>query len=822
MDVDAIQPGADFTDAINQAVGACDVLVSIIGKQWLSLSDARGRPRLDDRRDLVRLEIQSALERKIRVVPTLVQGAQMPRADQLPRSLAKLAGRNAIEISHVRWQQDLGRLIATLENPTPRSEPRVQNLPRQLTSFVGRTGDVAAIKQTLLSVRLLTLTGPGGCGKTRLALHAAAELLDEYPDGVWLVEFAPATDPELVPHIVASTLRVHEQPGQPLTETLISYLQGQRALLILDNCEHLVNACASLADALLRACPELHVLATSREVLNVVGEVSRQVPSLGLPGPMNTVNLDAIARSEAVQLFIDRARLVRSDFALSETNASAVAQVCQRLDGIPLAIELAAARVRMLPPSEILDRLHDRFRLLTSGSRTALPRQQTLRAAVEWSYKLLSQSEQILFNRLSVFAAAFSLESAETVCAGDDVAHEQILEVLGALVDKSLVVVGEASDGRSRYVLLESLRQYGREQLQQLDSRATRMRHASYYFDLGRQAEPHLFASFEVDSWSYWLARLNLELADLRSALTWAFANDAASAAELVIRLGWFWWFHGYVVEGREWLAKAMAIDLTDPAMRATALAADGRLASRAGAHREAANRFREAASISRRIDDKSRLAFALFDLGTVARATGKLGRALLLLDKSQSMWRLLGDTRMVGYAQQELGVLAMARGDDELAEKQFTIAIDTFRTEGDRWGLGLNLANLAELRIRRGDTRSAVTMVRESLSVTDEFGDPFVQAQLLDYAGIVAIGNSAVVDGVRLVAAATMARRRLGAVPSLAHRTLVNDWRRKADLLIGSQAARKAWDAGSTIDTVEALEAAHVVTTNLSGGPAI
>lgn len=818
MDVDAIQPGADFADVIDQAVDACDVMLSVIGKNWLSAPDGGGRRRLDDRRDLVRLEIQSALNRKIRVVPCLVQGAEMPTTGQLPKSLATFARRNAVVISHLHWQQDVERLIATLEKPTQQNAPRAHNLPRQLTSFVGRKGEVVAVKETLLNARLLTLTGPAGCGKTRLALQAAAELLDDYPNGVWLIELAPVTDPDLVPNVVASTLGIQEQPGQPPTQTLISHLKEQRALLVLDNCEHLLDACASLANTLLRTSQEVRILATSREVLNVQGEASRQVPSMGVPSPTDSVNLAAIAGSEAVQLFIDRVRLARLDFALNEANALVIAQICQRLDGIPLAIELAAARARMMPPPEILDRLQDRFRLLTSGSRTALPRQQTLLAAVEWSYKLLSHPEQILFNRLSVFAGSFSLEAAEAVCASGELALDQILDLLAALVDKSLVVVGEASDGRSRYVLLESLRQFGREQLRQLDEREIQLRHATYYFELGRVAEPHLFASFDADSWHYWVALLDRELADIRSALTWAFSNDAANAAELVIHLGWFWWFRGYVVEGREWLAKALASNFTNSAIRAAALSADGRLASRQGAHREAAIRFREAAAIFRQLDDQSGLAFALFDLGTVARATGRMDRASPLLEKSLSIWRRLDDKRMVAYAQQELGVLAMASGQDKGAERQFTAAIEAFRAEGDRWGLGLNLANLAELLIRRGDERSAVTMVRESLAITGEFADPFVQAQLLDYAGIVAIGNGEVAEGLRLLASAAIARQRLGAIPSLAHRALVSKWRRQADRLIGSQAAKKAWDAGSALGTVEALQAAHELTAKLRG----
>jgi predicted ATPase len=336
-------------------------------------------------------------------------------------------------------------------------DARPHNLPLQVTSFVGRERELAEVGRLLAAGRLATLTGPGGTGKTRLALHAAADALEGHPDGVWLAELAALADPALVPQAVAAAVGVREEPGRPLLPTLTAALAPRRVLLVLDNCEHLLDACARLVDALLRACPHVRLLCTSREALGIAGEAVWRVPSLAVPaaaaGLHAPVGPDAagLARSAAVRLFVDRAAAVRPGFALTEENAAAVARVCARLDGIPLAIELAAARVRVLPPRQLLARLDDRFRLLTGGSRTALERHQTLQATVDWSYALLAQPERAVFARLAVFAGGWTLEAAEAVCAGDGIEAVEVLDLLTRLADRSLVVVEEQPDGTARY-----------------------------------------------------------------------------------------------------------------------------------------------------------------------------------------------------------------------------------------------------------------------------------------------------------------------------------------------------------------------------------
>jgi predicted ATPase len=353
------------------------------------------------------------------------------------------------------------RVKAHTQTPTSaQGEAPRHNLPAPITSFVGREHELADVQARLAEARLLTLTGVGGCGKTRLALEVARAVLDRYPDGVWLVELASLADPALVPYSVAGVVGGRESAGQSTVSALALQLRNRCLLLVLDNCEHLLDACARLVDALLRACSDLKVLATSREPLGLTGEIAWRVPSLRVPDPQHLAPLPELRQNPSVQLFAERAASAQAQFMLTERNAPAVAQICQRLDGIPLALELGAARMEALTAQQLAARLDERFRFLTGGSRAALPRQQTLRATLDWSYALLSDPEKRLFNRLSVFAGGWTLEAAEAVCAGDGIEREEVVHLLLQLIRKSLVVAQEGGDGAERYRLLETLRQY--------------------------------------------------------------------------------------------------------------------------------------------------------------------------------------------------------------------------------------------------------------------------------------------------------------------------------------------------------------------------
>src|SRR6266545_3377885 len=434
------------------------------------------------------------------------------------------------------------------------------NLPLQLTSFIGREREMQEARKLLSSSRLLTFIGPGGTGKTRLALQFAAEQLSEFRDGVWLVELAPLTDPTLFISTIASTLGLREVQGISITNIVLDYLRAKLLLLILDNCEHLVEASAQIADQLLHTCPQLKIIASSREALGLAGETVYRVPSLSLPQDFAQGGISAaedgdgsthyLMRYEATRLFIERATKAEQRFKLTDHNASSIAKICTRLDGIPLAIELAAARVKLFTPEQIAERLDDRFKLLTGGSRTALPRQQTLRALIDWSYQTLNETEQKIFRRLAVFSGGWTFEAAEAVVGESDA-----LEGLLGLVNKSVVTV-EEQDGQSRYRFLETIRQYAMEKLLESGEAVdARNRHLAHFMEYIRRAEEH----FVTAQRPIWLNRLEVEHDNIRSALGWALESDPGSALQMVGSLAVFWLSHSYLSEGCNWCQAAIS-----------------------------------------------------------------------------------------------------------------------------------------------------------------------------------------------------------------------------------------------------------------------
>jgi predicted ATPase/class 3 adenylate cyclase len=500
--------------------------------------------------------------------------------EALPRGVG-LHALGEHRLSDLQRAEQVYQLVAPglpSEFPPLRSlEAIPHNLPLQVTSFVGREREMGEIVALLGGTRLLTLTGPGGTGKTRLAVQMAAELLERYSHGAWLVELAPLADPALVPQAVAAVLRVRDNASRPVLTTLTEALRSQQLLVVLDNCEHLIHACAQLTDTLVRTCPRVHVLATSREALGIAGETAYRVPSLRLPtGP--ELHLDAVRQSEAARLFTERAAAVQPHFALTPANAQAVVQVCQRLDGIPLALELAAARVRALTVDQVAARLDHRFRLLTGGSRTALPRQQTLRATIDWSYELLSEPERMLFARLSAFVGGWSLEAAEAICADGGIEREDVLDLLIRLVEKSLVLTVGA-DSAHRYLLLETLRHYGREKLvAEGEAEVLNGRHALYYLAWAEHAGRELTGS----GLAVRLGQLEAELGNVRAALRWSVeAGDAEWGLRVSGVLSYFWYLRGFRAEGRAWLEELVALPraAARTAGRGAALSAAGDLA---------------------------------------------------------------------------------------------------------------------------------------------------------------------------------------------------------------------------------------------------
>ncbi len=424
------------------------------------------------------------------------------------------------------------------------------NLPVQLTTFIGREHEIEDARHRLRSSHLLTLIGPGGTGKTRLALQLAADVMPSFSDGVWLAELATLTDPALVVQTVGSLFHLREQLGMPLHELLIDYLRDKELLLVMDNCEHLIEACAQLADQLLHACARLKIIASSREALGIAGEAVYRVPPLSLPQP-EQLSCKDLGQCESAQLFVERASAANPRFRLTDQNAAAVAQICRRLDGIPLALELAAARVTAFSPEQIASHLDDRFRLLTGGSRTALPRQQTLRALIDWSYDLLSEGERILLRKLSVFSGGWTFDAAEAVCS--DV---NVLDLLPQLVNKSLVAV-EDEGGEPRYRLLETVRQYARDKLLELgDTEATRGAHFDYFYGLAQEAAPKLRRAGAAA----WVTKLQLEYDNLRAAMRWGLEERLADVLRMVPLLSYFWNRIGYEEEARNLIREALQL----------------------------------------------------------------------------------------------------------------------------------------------------------------------------------------------------------------------------------------------------------------------
>lgn len=498
------------------------------------------------------------------------------------------------------------------------------NLPQQLTSFIGREKAMAEVKSLLAKTRLLTLTGSGGCGKTRLSLQVAADVLEDYSDGVWLIELAPLTDPALVPQKVAQTLGIPEEAGQTIQQTLIESLKSKHLLLLLDNCEHLITACAQLTAALLRSCPQVKALATSREALGIAGEQTYRISSLSAPDPAQIPTPQSLSQYEAVQLFLERALLVKSDFAITNQNAPALAQVCYHLDGIPLALELAAARVRSLSIEDINSKLDSRFRLLTGGDRTALPRQQTLRALIDWSYDLLNAQEKVLWQRLSVFAGGWMLSAAEQVGMGENTAGEsiedwEILDLLTSLVDKSLVIAEEL-EGIARYRMLETVRQYGAEKLQASgEMEPVRGSHRDYFLALTEEIKPKLGGSEQA----HWLEVLEAEHDNLRLALTFCLEEGDGGAAGLRLAgaLAQFWMIRGHLSEGRQHLTAILSRSIGPDyrTARANALNGSGTLALLQGDYAAAYTLHQESLALERELGDKRGIANSLNNLGNVA-----------------------------------------------------------------------------------------------------------------------------------------------------------------------------------------------------------
>ena len=675
------------------------------------------------------------------------------------------------------------------------------NLPAQLTSFIGREEEIAEALRLLSSTRILTFVGPGGTGKTRLSLEVAREQVPTFKDGAWLIELAPLVDAVYILSTIASTLRLREVQGVPLLDTVTDYLRGKQLLLILDNCEHLIETCARLSEHFLHTCPKLKIITSSREALGIDGETVYHVPSLSLPHEAERLrDVEKLLNYEAPRLFTERATKANPQFTLTKDNASSVTQICLRLDGIPLAIELAAARVKLFTPQQIAERLSDRFKLLTGGSRTALPRQQTLRALIDWSYLTLNETEQAVLRALAVFSGGWTFEAAESV-AGE----AEVMDGLSGLVNKSLVNV-EDKEGESRYHYLETIRQYAMEKLMESgEAVQARDRHLAHFLEYARRAEE----KYATSERGLWLSRLEVEHDNIRSALGWALESDPESALRMVCLLPIFWLSRSYLSEGSHWcqaaITRAEELSATSPdldSMRARAYTALAMLAINRGDHSTAQSASQQAVALARRLDDSFQLARALNFLGLSAAFLGDVTLAFDSLHESESLCRKFGykddlasvlqslayitlevhgakaAEQLQSYLEEVLvlsqgsvnpeaavrteGILARLafhNGDLSEARKHADLMLDLHKEMGDQLSVTGHQSEMAHVARQIGNYPEALALYRETLPDWQKIGHRGAVAHQLECMAFIAKAQEQGERAVRLMSAATALR---------------------------------------------------------------
>ena len=718
-------------------------------------------------------------------------------------ALRKVLGADAITTVSGRGYQF--RLPVTKGNgEANRASRSKHNLPYQLTSFVGREQEIAQLQELVTAHRLVTLTGAGGAGKTRLAIEVASRLIDAFPDGVWLVELAALSAPRLVPQAVAQALEVKEQPTRPVIETLSDYLASKKLLLLLDNVEQLLEGCARLIDEIVRRSPDITILATSRERLGMTGELTYRVPSLTVPGSIGTLTPENVSSYEAVRLLVERAKLVRPDFHLTVENASSVGSICTRLDGLPLAIELASARLRSMSVDELSERLDQRLALLTDGSRAALPRHRTLRSMLDWSYDLLTEREQAMLRRVAVFAAGWTLASAAQVCAGDGIDASDVIEQLTSLVDKSLVVTDEQA-GATRYRMLETVRQYAQDRLRDSGEESQwRSSHLACFVALGAEFNREFIGTKQ----HAWLARIASEHDNLRAALAWSTEASPLDGLQLAVALDAFWRIRGFLAEGREWFARLLDVVPIDlrTRLRARGLYAAALFAILQGDYAAGKGLLQESLMIFREIDDPRNVAYALDSLAYLAIEQGEYPEAEALAREAVDLLRARASREGLCFSLIHLAIALRWRGEWAAAHELYEQSLVIARELGTPWEIGTALREIGLAECDEGRCDLALTHLAEAMTILHGLGDrPGVIESLEGLAGVAA-ATAAPRRAARLWGAADALQQEMGGARSVHARIAYERQVKPIRATLTAEVFDQAWDEGRAMTLDDAV----------------
>ncbi|HAY33228.1 MAG TPA: tetratricopeptide repeat protein [Ignavibacteria bacterium] len=605
--------------------------------------------------------------------------------------------------------------------PVKTIDARPNNIPVQLTSFIGREKEMKEIKDLLAGTRLLTLVGPGGTGKTRLSLQTGADLIDNFENGVWFVEIASLQDPQLLPQTIAQTLGLKEQSGKKTEDAIADFLKDKKILIIIDNCEHLIDASANIALMMLRKSPGLKIIATSREALHCEGEQTYKVQSLSHHKPGGSITPEILSQYEAVRLFIERATAVNPSFRVNNENAPALAQICFQLDGIPLAIELAAVRIKVLSLNSICERLDDRFKLLTGGNRTSLPRQQTLKALIDWSYDLLSEKEKLLLQRLSVFNGGWTMDASEKICSDEIIDEYEILDLLSNLADKSLIKIIE-SENNIRYTMLETIKKYSIDKLSESDSiNEIHKKYFDYFCGIAEESETKLTGAAQRE----WISLMADDIENFRACLRWSFENYPVGSLKLTVHLGKFWELRSHFTEALEFLRKSLEHSgSADVLWKAKAVYWTGFFLIHQGKYEESKKNLNRSLEMFREINYKDGEAVSLISLGTIGVFQGDYENLFTFSGESLSISREINNRSYIARNLQNIGLGLMQQGDHDAARKKLEEGIKLYRELGDPIQLAKIIGNIGALEYLQTNYDKAREALNESLQLRYELGD--------------------------------------------------------------------------------------------------